>query len=599
MKNTKKLVAVLVALAMVLTCVFALVACTDTPDNHECKHKCETCQKCTDKDCTDDACKDKCPGHGSSGEKTLAETLVEGIWEYTYARVDTLVFHEDGIFYHSKFSGGLQSAGYWRLVEGTEERTWTEYNGDLNDKGITEFKSKDYLVLTNFDGSVYVNDQSDSKGEYPIYNGEIRDVSYAGSQYVHKADGTITEVPQTVAEYIVEGNAAFSVSLGHNGQFTDFVDGVNLIEGTWSYDAATRTYTLKSTGGTATLTISEDGETAVYKAIDGTQKTLVNANIALKPVYRFIAIDVDNNNNVKGVVELYEEESACALFLGGVKVDDGTWSYDSATKTFTIKFEKKGTHTTSLNAQGKPSFTLTENDSATGEDDVFEFVLEVAAQPQVRFTGSFLVNNMFQGNTEVLLYDDGSATFVTSVDMSAAGMGVVEINEEGTWSLNPTTYHMTITIPVEDGEDRVFTAQPVDAQGTYKFTYIFSYGSLQNVEVEMTKVALVEAVTVKKELSTTVTIVPGVVENVPFTLTFTSDGKVTLSSSMGIEITADWVLTAEGLPSITFSNASKGEFSFTLGAEVTFTWVGSVSDQMPGDTTITFTMASSELADLQ
>ena len=59
MKNTKKLVAVLVALVMVVSCVFALVAC----DKHVCESKCETCGKCTNKDCQEDACKDKCEGH--------------------------------------------------------------------------------------------------------------------------------------------------------------------------------------------------------------------------------------------------------------------------------------------------------------------------------------------------------------------------------------------------------------------------------------------------------------------------------------------------------------------------------------------------------
>lgn len=36
---------------------------TPGPSGHECAHKCETCGKCTDESCTDSACSDKCQGH--------------------------------------------------------------------------------------------------------------------------------------------------------------------------------------------------------------------------------------------------------------------------------------------------------------------------------------------------------------------------------------------------------------------------------------------------------------------------------------------------------------------------------------------------------
>ncbi len=55
----KRLVALLLVLAMLVAIVTVAAAC----DKHECKHVCETCGKCTDATCTDPACKDKCPGH--------------------------------------------------------------------------------------------------------------------------------------------------------------------------------------------------------------------------------------------------------------------------------------------------------------------------------------------------------------------------------------------------------------------------------------------------------------------------------------------------------------------------------------------------------
>ena len=44
---------------------------------HECEHKCAECGKCTDKDCTEDACTNKCEGHNTTTEPTW--TLVTDI----------------------------------------------------------------------------------------------------------------------------------------------------------------------------------------------------------------------------------------------------------------------------------------------------------------------------------------------------------------------------------------------------------------------------------------------------------------------------------------------------------------------------------------
>lgn len=52
----------------VLLC--SLTACvnepTPTPSTHVCGHVCETCKKCTDANCTDEVCAEKCPGHSTA-----------------------------------------------------------------------------------------------------------------------------------------------------------------------------------------------------------------------------------------------------------------------------------------------------------------------------------------------------------------------------------------------------------------------------------------------------------------------------------------------------------------------------------------------------
>ena len=61
MTKTKKIVALLVVVAMLFTFVAAIAACADP---HECGHECETCHKCTDLTCENEVCADKCEGHG-------------------------------------------------------------------------------------------------------------------------------------------------------------------------------------------------------------------------------------------------------------------------------------------------------------------------------------------------------------------------------------------------------------------------------------------------------------------------------------------------------------------------------------------------------
>lgn len=71
MKQTKSLIILLLAVALVVA--LTLTACTPTQPTepsdpeHTCRHLCSTCDKCTDKSCADPVCEDKCQGHGSTG----------------------------------------------------------------------------------------------------------------------------------------------------------------------------------------------------------------------------------------------------------------------------------------------------------------------------------------------------------------------------------------------------------------------------------------------------------------------------------------------------------------------------------------------------
>ena len=101
---------------------------------------------------------------------------------------------------------------------------------------------------------------------------------------------------------------------------------------------------------------------------------------------------------------------------------------------------------------------------------------------------------------------------------------------------------------------------------------------------------------VLKELTSSINV--GI--DVNFTLTFLSDGTASVSASLmgkDFEVTADWVLSASGMPSVEFTNVSNGSITFALADPVTFTWKGTLGSS--GEQEVVFSMPAAELADLQ
>ena len=54
-----------IILSLLMMCSFTLTACKNNDTPHTCSSKCSVCQLCTDEDCTDSACNNKCQGHGA------------------------------------------------------------------------------------------------------------------------------------------------------------------------------------------------------------------------------------------------------------------------------------------------------------------------------------------------------------------------------------------------------------------------------------------------------------------------------------------------------------------------------------------------------
>ena len=77
-----KIVAVML-LVFVLALSFVLTACVT--DEHQCTSKCPECGKCLNKECTQEACKEKCPGHGGDDKHVCQHVcpICEGCMDLT------------------------------------------------------------------------------------------------------------------------------------------------------------------------------------------------------------------------------------------------------------------------------------------------------------------------------------------------------------------------------------------------------------------------------------------------------------------------------------------------------------------------------------
>ena len=53
----------IIALILMITTLVALTSCIDDPSPHQCDNVCEECGFCTNENCDEDVCKDKCEGH--------------------------------------------------------------------------------------------------------------------------------------------------------------------------------------------------------------------------------------------------------------------------------------------------------------------------------------------------------------------------------------------------------------------------------------------------------------------------------------------------------------------------------------------------------
>ncbi len=212
MKKTKLILVVLLAVVM----IFALSACTDpiptplgpTPSEHTCQNVCPTCGKCTNADCTEDVCADKCAGHGTVELPVPVITVVPSSVEMNAGEDIDLMF---GV----SVTGGTNPTviisnddDFDADTEGTYTITYTA----TNDEGQTSTATRTITVnkaLSSLTLEVRANYLGENK-----WQGNL--ISFENALYVElNADTTI----ETATSGVFYNNSASAITLNMAGSY--------------------------------------------------------------------------------------------------------------------------------------------------------------------------------------------------------------------------------------------------------------------------------------------------------------------------------------------------------------------------------------------
>lgn len=470
----KLLIAMLLALSMAFGAV-AFVACDNGEEPPETTHT-EHIDADGDGKC------DEC-GTDMGGEPVTPGklTLTDGIYicdpidmgsgrgnAYNYIR-----FHENGIFYYAQMAnsstpgGGLgQEAGYYEVIE--EDLTFE----DKTDESQTvERTAESYIVLTNFDGTPCniraVNSGETMTNEIPLYEDALYGIWYDNMIYRHDGDPDFTIDQETliaVAEFVDPSNSFNTVSVGHNGRFDD---NIAFDEGEWSYDEATRTYTLTGEYDTATLVVSEDGTVAVYTCGETTM-TLNNTD-APQSGEVTAAVEVSDATNMFTLGFYNDGSYAVTASFGGqtMEMTSGNWSLTIPTLTldetdYTMSSDGITVSLTLKTSQGEGEYTF-----ALTREQLIELseVEIISPEPEIET----LVQQADEtGMMTLSFYNDGTYDVVAGVS------GQTQTMQEGEWSLNIPYFTVGAFETMMTGGDVTVTLTITTTGGDMPFSFILT-----------------------------------------------------------------------------------------------------------------------------
>jgi len=358
-----------------------------------------------------------------------------------------LVFHTDGTFYLSKLNEGAFSAGYWELVDGEKEYA-TENDGELA-------VASQYFVLTHFDGTVE---------EVAYADDMLWGIQLIGfkSNMTHMPDkewNVEDETAVTVVEFQLEGDNYSTLQLAHNGTYEDTLSAY--VEGTWTVDGNTYTLVPDGESEACMLVVAEDGMSAVYTALDGTEMNL----IVPAPEGPVALMTMDGASMT---LELYDD-GTCAILYGDNVAVEGTYAFADYALSLTLDgvdvpvAMDADTHAFSFDyilGSGEQSLS----DTLVVGADVWgplmdQLTAASQADPVILFSYTGVNNSAIVCD----IYDDGTCQLVYT------GMGTVA---EGTWTYE--NYSMSITL---DGEEMEVV---MDETYAFCFDINMSDGQLQD-----------------------------------------------------------------------------------------------------------------------
>ena len=340
-------------------------------------------------------------------------TLTDGIFESRFTPpghsefVSFFNFYENGIFYLSMYNGGQFMAGYYEVVEMELEYMPDPADGEKKETATTA------IVLTKLDGTpyatmAYVGDT--------IYNLP----TLWNHNFVHIPDSDHSPEDENgiaIIEFMLGDDDFSMVRLMHNGSFQDMIGA--MIEGTWSVNENVYTLTDAESGDDYTITLNPDGNTATYKALDGSTQTL-NLVKESPVVVSFWGVNKEAAYGPMDItIDCREDGTASLLskYAGTENEQEGTWvmAADRMSITLTIGDAE---YVAPLDVESRTfSFEFTTSD---GTKDIV-VLLSTAAKTVYTWVG--------EGNDKVIMecYADGTAAVIY------VGMGTITT---GTWVLD-------------------------------------------------------------------------------------------------------------------------------------------------------------------
>lgn len=612
MKKTKLLAAALLAVTMTAS-AGALAACNNT-DEHKCGHVCPTCQKCTS-DCTDEVCKDKCEGHGTT---SATIDMTEGVYSQMMGTYELLIkFYANNVYYLQN-----ETTGYRGKYE-------------IKDEEIT-------FSRTQADGTDYNTADHGAEARWETGNKVI---------YFYQEDGT-TPIDYTLnsaeasahdANTIVKGTCYAYGTKAHTLAYNTETDQIQSFKG--AYGSRTLSHNKTSEFNVSkekpivqekfmVKTLPDDVEAGKVESdyyLELTQKgcfTNIPALIALninecvfektgENTYKLTDMATDTQATLTktaagasvtvgtttvelvtwGDVTPYAVEVSGSAFGGKIQAkvrfnEDGTLIIYGTAKNYNGKYKatKDGTVTISDVDSDSPvtidsaSFNTVDDVTTLTANLIVKTGMENPATASVEATGT--VSGKLYGLEAVALLEIDS-------DIQVSGMNLkLELKDNCTltisvggqskvtafWSLNATTRTIsfkkasvgTFAYDWNSGAPKITWTGRLSAQESEDVTYTFSFAAQDLGKLTTAKV--------EEKYSTKVAV--SKLGNKELTLTFLADGTITVTNPdmPSALATAEWTLTMNGqVPSITFESVSNGTMQGTLGSNYKVNWTGTIT----------------------